>query len=238
VLTGNDHSLHRVWDLPVRIFHWTLLLAFVGAYLTHRLGIEYFKYHLWCGYTVVVLVAFRIVWGVVGPQYARFTDFLHHPVTAIRYGWDWLRGREQPFAGHNPLGGLMVVALLIALFVQASTGLVANDEILNTGPLYGYVSAERSLAFTSLHRQLFYWILAAVILHVLAVVAHLVFKGENLIKAMITGRKHVHGLARSNAEIDSSRTGLAVVIAALLTVLLSWLIAHAPTVTGPFDSSF
>src|SRR5690242_8726335 len=118
----------RVWDLPVRIFHWLLVFAVLGAYATHRLGIEYFKYHLWFGYSVMVLVVFRIVWGLVGTRHARFRNFVRGPAVTVRYGWAVLRGKDARHVGHNPLGALMVVALLLSLLVQALTGLVANDE--------------------------------------------------------------------------------------------------------------
>ncbi len=139
-----------VWDLPIRIFHWTLLLAIIGAFVTNKLGVTYFRYHLWCGYTVLVLVAFRLVWGLIGTRHARFWNFVRGPIATARYTRDLLGGRELRYAGHNPLGALMVIALLGAIFVQAATGLFGNDEIFNVGPLYGYVTNELSLQLTSI----------------------------------------------------------------------------------------
>lgn len=225
-----QQEARRVWDFPVRVFHWSLVIAFAGAYITHRLGIEYFKYHVWCGYAVIVLVSFRIIWGLVGTRHARFWNFIRGPVTTSRYTLATLRGKsQQRYAGHNPLGALMVVALLASLAVQALAGLFANDEIFNLGPLYAYVSAQRSIELTSLHRQLFYWILAAVALHVLAVIAHRVFKKEKLVKAMILGHKPAE-LVKPEDEIKSSRTLLAVVIIVLIASALTWIIKHAPVV--------
>jgi len=187
---SNLETERKVWDLPVRLFHWSLVLAVAGAWITHELGISYFVYHLWCGYAVLVLVSFRIIWGVVGTRHARFWNFVRNPLATAGYGLDLLRGRkEQPYPGHNPLGAWMVLLLLGALFTQAVLGLFGNDEILNFGPLYGYVTNDRSLEMTSLHRQLFNWILAAVGLHIAAVIYHRVAHGENLIRAMFTGRK-------------------------------------------------
>jgi cytochrome b len=217
----------RVWDFPVRVFHWSLVLAFVGAYITHRAGIEYFKYHVWCGYAVIVLLSFRIIWGLVGTRHARFWNFIRGPVTTGRYTVAVLRGKEKHYAGHNPLGALMVVALLASLSVQALAGLFANDEIFNLGPLYAYVSAQRSLELTSLHRQLFYWILAAVVLHVVAVIAHRIFKKEKLVKAMIVGRKPAEFVKPAD-EIKSSRIWLAAVIVVVVASTLAWIIKHAP----------
>ena len=220
-------ATRKVWDLPVRLFHWTLVLAFVGAYVSNRAGIEYFNVHLWCGYTVIVLVSFRIVWGLVGTRHARFWNFVRGPVKTWRYTLDSLRHREAHTPGHNPLGALMVIALLGSLLVQSVFGLFTNDEIFNTGPLYGYVSDALSLKLTSLHRQLFYWIAAAVGLHIVAVLAHVLLKKDKLIRAMITGRKPAAQVKASD-EIRSSRWWLALGIVAVLSLLLVWVVQHAP----------
>ncbi len=216
-----DAEKTLVWDLPVRIFHWALVLAFAGAFATDWLGVTYFKYHVWCGYAVIVLVGFRLLWGVIGTRHARFFSFLRGP-KAI---WDYLRGRYQSGAGHNPLGALMVVALLVGLLVQATTGLFGNDEIFNVGPLYGYISNELSLTLTSLHRKLFYWIAGAIGLHILAVIGYRIFKGEKLASAMITGRKE--NVSRDEG-IVSSRLYLALAIVVIVASLLAWLIVTAP----------
>lgn len=220
-------ATRRVWDLPVRIFHWALVLAIIGSYVSNRAGIEYFQYHLWFGYAVVVMVSFRIVWGIVGTYHARFWNFIRGPVTTIRYLFATLRGTETRYAGHNPLGALMVIVLLAGLLTQGIAGLFANDEILNFGPLYGYVSDELSLTLTSLHRQLFYWIMGAVLLHVIAVIMHRVLKKEDLIKPMFSGRKPVDHV-RPGEEIASSRIPLALLIVLVIVGVLYWYVTHAP----------
>jgi len=217
----------RVWDLPVRVFHWTLVLAIIGAFISNQAGIEYFTYHLWCGYTVVVLVSFRILWGVVGTYHARFWNFVRGPIHTMRYGMDALRGKDAHYTGHNPLGALMVLLLLTTLLVQGVTGLFGNDEIINFGPLYGYISNDLSLKLTSLHRNLFNWIMGAVALHILAVVAHRVYKKENLVRAMFTGRKPAAQVS-SVVEIRSSRIWLALILLAAVSGALAWLVMHAP----------
>lgn len=224
----------QVWDLPLRLFHWTLVAAFVGAYVTNRMGVNYFKYHVWFGYTVIVLVVFRIVWGVVGTHHARFANFVRGPLTSLRYTWKFLRGVEQPHAGHNPLGAWMVLLLLGALFVQAFTGLFGDDQIMNLGPLYGYVSAETSSIFTSLHRQLFYWIAGAAAVHVLAVVAHLVFKKDNLALAMITGRKPAYRVSQAES-ISASLVWRAVLLLGVLVAVLTWVVMNAPPPVANFS---
>jgi cytochrome b len=222
-----DAQEHLVWDLPVRIFHWTLVAAIAAAYVTNRLGVSYFKYHVWCGYLVIVLVSFRLIWGLIGTRHALFRNFVRGPGETLSYGWRLLLGKPRRFAGHNPLGAWMVVVFLAALGAQSVTGLFGNDEIFNFGPLYGYVSKSVSLALTSLHKKLFYWILAAIAAHVVAVVAHNVLWREKLIHAMITGRKA--GTELSSAEaIKSSRTWLALIVVAALGGGLAYIVTHAP----------
>jgi cytochrome b len=221
---GESAPSRRVWDLPVRIVHWLLVLGIAGSYATHKLGVEYFRYHLWSGYLVVVLAAFRILWGFVGTRYARFASFLRGPRATLAY----LRGEGPPATpGHNPLGAWMVVFLLAALLAQGVTGLVANDEIFNTGPLYGYVNDGTSLALTSWHRRLFDWILVAVALHVLAVLGHRVVAGHDLVGPMFSGRKHASLVAEHEA-ISSSRLWLALVLLVSIVGLMGYFVVRAP----------
>lgn len=221
----------KVWDLPVRIFHWSLVLLFIAAYVTNALGPSYFQYHLWTGYAVIVLVTFRIIWGIVGTYHARFINFVRNPITTAKYALATLKNKEPHYTGHNPLGAIMVVLLLLTILIQAITGLFANDEIFNLGPLYAYISDELSLKLTSLHRQLFYWILGAILLHIIAILIHLFFKKENLIKAMFTGKKSANAL-EGGKSISSSRVLLAVIIVIALATLLTWIIVHAPEVVS------
>ena len=225
-MAGADES-RRVWDLPVRIVHWLLVAALVGAYATHQAGVAYFEYHAWCGYTVVVLSAFRILWGFFGTRHARFTSFVRGPVATGRYLADLARGRHPAHAGHNPLGAWMVVFLLAALFAQGVTGLFSNDEIFNTGPLYGFVSDDTSLVLTSWHRRIFDWILVAVLVHVAAVLAHRVLARQDLIGPMFTGRKPA-GDVGDHEAITSSRLWLAVLLLAVVAGSVGWLVTHAP----------
>jgi len=220
-------NTRRVWDLPVRIVHWLLVFGIAGSYATHKAGVAYFTYHLWFGYLVVVLASFRIVWGFVGTRHARFRNFLRGPRKTIAYLRALARGEPQAHAGHNPLGAWMVVLLLLGLLAQGITGLFANDEIFNTGPLYGYVGDALSLALTSWHRRLFDWILVAVALHVLAVLAHLLIKKEDLIRPMFSGHKPAGAIADHQA-IGSSRLWIAALVFSALLATLTWFVTHAP----------
>ena len=217
----------KVWDLPIRLFHWILVGAFVGAFVTNRLGVSYFKYHVWCGYAVIVLVAFRVIWGLVGTRHAKFAHFIKGPLEILRYARDLSRGHASRFAGHNPLGALMVVALLLALGAQASFGLFSNDEIFNVGPLYGYVGKDLGLQLTSLHRKLFYWIAMAVAVHIAAVIFYAIVKREALIRAMITGGKPSHVVGPGDT-IASSRSLRALLILVAISGAFALLLHFAP----------
>lgn len=217
----------KVWDLPLRLFHWSLVILFIAAYATNALGTNYFTYHLWSGYAIIVLVSFRILWGLVGTYHARFFNFVRNPIATAKYALSVLKRKDKHYAGHNPLGAVMVVVLLATILTQAVSGLFGNDEIFNLGPLYGYVSNELSLQLTSLHRKLFYWILGAVVVHILAVLVHVFFKRENIIKAMFTGKKTARDFI-DKKSINSSRTWLAGAIVILLSLALAWVIYSAP----------
>jgi len=202
-------------------------VSFTVSYLTHRLVAPQFRYHRWFGYTTLILVTVRILWGVVGTRHARFTSFVHGPAPAVRYLVD-LAGRRAPdYAGHNPAGGWMVLVLLSLLAAQALTGLFANDDIMNTGPLYGYVLDSTSDQLASWHRRLFVALLIAIALHVAAIVAHRVVGRINLVRPMLTGYKSAAGTAPSDA-ISSSRFWLWLVLTAAVAAALAWIIARAP----------
>ena len=233
VETPQEVRHRQVWDLPVRLFHWALVAAIIFAFVTNRLGVAYFKYHVWSGYTVIVLVSFRILWGFVGTRHAKFWQFVRGPAATLRYTFGLLRGNSTLYAGHNPLGAYMVVMLLTALGAQAISGLFGDDDIFNTGPLAGYVDKGLSHQLTSLHRHLFYWIAAATAIHILAVIAHHIVKRENLTLAMITGLKP-HDSVPNGEIIHSSRTWLAALLVVALAGALWWIVAHAPMDDGPF----
>ena len=223
-----EQGARKVWDLPVRVMHWGLVLAVGGAWLTRELEGDWFAWHVRCGYAVLLLAATRIVWGFVGTRHARFADFVRGPRAILRYLREGTGEVGQRIAGHNPLGALMVLALLLMLLTQATLGLFANDKIMSTGPLFGYVTGETSDRLTSLHEKLFDVIVAAIAVHVAAALFYLWVRRENLILPMITGRKPGDLLPPGASDIGSSRTLLAVGIAAALGALLWWVVKNAP----------
>lgn len=175
-----------VWDLPTRIFHWSLVAAVAVAIVTGEIGGDWMALHGKAGLSIVGLVTFRLVWGLVGATHARFVNFAPTPSSLRAY----LRGRWDGH-GHNPLGALSVYALLALLAAQAGTGLFGFDEISFSGPLAALVEEATSLRLTGWHRQLAYLLFALLALHVLAIVAYLVLKKDNLVKPMVTGWKEV-----------------------------------------------
>lgn len=181
----------RVWDLPIRLFHWALVILMVVSYFTAGASGEWMKLHFWSGYAILTLVLFRIAWGFVGSTTARFTDFVKGPSAAIAHLRDLLgRGRPRE-AGHNPVGGAMVVALLLAVLLQVFAGFFSadTDTGMVNGPLALVVAdkwVERATAFHKFWISVLLWMVA---LHVLAAIVYLVWKRQNLIGAMVTGRK-------------------------------------------------
>ena len=211
----------------MRLVHWLIVLAVAGSWATHYAGVEWFAWHRRLGYTVLVLVAFRIVWGFVGTRHARFGHFVRGPRAIL----DYLRGRTAVApVGHNPVGALGVVALLGVLFVQAATGLVANDEIMNAGPFYGWIDPALSNRLTTLHRQSSDVLLALIGLHVLAVAWHVLGRRRPLLQAMLTGRKSAAEVPAEQA-IAGSRSALALAIVAVLALALAIAVRSAPEAT-------
>ena len=227
-VTPSDSSTNAtalVWDWPLRVFHWSLVLAVAGSFATHYAGIEWFDWHRRCGYVAVVLIGFRLAWGFVGPRYSRFTSFVRGPGAMIEH----LRGRQPyPIAGHNPVGAASVLAFLGSLALQAGTGLFANDEIANAGPFYGWVTHETSKRLTALHDLNSSLLLALIVAHLVAIAWYDGRRRLGLVRAFWTGRK------AGAPGIRSSRGGLALLIVVALIVALALAIRAAPEASVSF----
>ena len=210
----------KVWDLPTRLFHWILVgLMIVQWWTAENSGTM--DYHVWGGYTVLVLVLFRLIWGFVGSETARFGDFVCGPGAALAYVKALLRGETPLYRGHNPMGGWSIVLMLVLLLVQVGTGLFANDDILIEGPLYSWVSKDTSDWLTSIHRFNFNLLLAVIAIHVAAVLFYLLVKRENLIHPMLSGRKRLPPeLAGRVPRLVSPWRGLVALVAVGLSVWL------------------
>jgi len=174
----------RLWDLPIRLFHWSLALLVLAAFVTAKVGGPWMAWHGRAGVAIAGLIAFRLVWGLVGSTHARFASFAPTPSRLRAY----VTGKWQGI-GHNPLGALSVFGLLALLAVQVGTGLVGNDDIDFNGPLFDLVTKERSDSLTGLHHQLSNVLLVLIGLHVAAILFYALVKRTNLVKPMLTGWK-------------------------------------------------
>ena len=216
----------KVWDPPVRLFHWSLVALLIGAIVSVKIGGSATQWHVRFGYAILALVLFRIVWGLVGTRTARFASFVHGPGAVIEYARSMFNGRHQTHVGHNPLGGWMIVLMLLALLAQAGLGLFSNDDIATDGPLVRLVTKEASDAITSWHRRGAWLLIGLAGLHIGAVVFYLIAFKENLVRPMVTGRKLLHA-HHSGAGNDGERTLLAVVVLAVCAAGV-WLVVSRP----------
>ena len=176
-------SPHKVWDGFIRLYHASQIILLGLLWYSAEQGD--FDRHFQYGYALIALVIARIIWGVIGSQTARFSQLaLHH-----RKVKDYLtaKTKNHDYVSHNPLASYMVIALLLSLGLQLTTGLFSTDEVLYEGPLYSLVDEELALWFTSIHKQNFDWLLILIAVHVVAAIWHLI-KGENIIKTIFTGR--------------------------------------------------
>ncbi|MBU2135842.1 MAG: cytochrome b/b6 domain-containing protein [Alphaproteobacteria bacterium] len=207
----------RVWDLPTRLVHWALAVLVVVAWLT---GGEQMNIHRYAGYGILGLVVFRLYWGVAGGSTARFSQFVKGPGAVLAYVRGW-RGAPASF-GHNPLGALSVLLLVLLLISQLGLGLFAVDvDGLESGPLARFVDFETGRKAADLHELNFRLLQAAVALHLVAIAAYAVFKRRNLVKPMVTGQDATPGLEGELRPAPLWRLALGVAIAVLVVVLIA-----------------
>lgn len=201
----------RAWDLPTRIFHWVLAFFVVALLVTAKIGGSAMKWHFLLGYGVLTLLFFRLVWGVVGGHWSRFSSFHFAPDKLSRY----LRGHtdHSVLVGHNPLGSFSVLAMLLFLLLQVATGLFSDDEIAASGPFTALVSNALVSQATYYHKEIGQFILISLIsVHIIAIFVYLLHKRQNLISPMLLGDKQVQH------STLSSRDDLKTRLAALLIV--------------------
>lgn len=185
-----QHHPTPVWDLFTRVFHWLLVAALAVAWWTGNQGdFDLMEWHMIAGYTVLGLILFRVIWGVIGSHYSRFGQLSYSPITTLTYLRQLLSNRAPTYTGHNPLGSWMVYLLLALSVTQAGLGLFSSDDIFIEGPLARSVDSETVRLMTYWHKTLVDYFLLAVGLHLLGVVYHQFIKGEPLIQAMLHGRK-------------------------------------------------
>ena len=203
-----------LWDLPTRIFHWTLVAAVAGSVATGLIGGGLMEWHGRLGFLVAALLGFRLVWGIAGATHSRFLSFLPWPGSVI----DYLKGRWQG-VGHNPLGAFSVFGMLAVLGFQIGSGLFANDDIAFKGPYNILVGSNWESLATSLHKDNAWLIGLLVAMHLSAIAFYRFVKKDNLVKPMIDGRKEVP------ESVPDPRPGrpVALVVALVFAAAVGWL---------------
>ncbi|MFO8025020.1 cytochrome b/b6 domain-containing protein [Thiohalophilus sp.] len=188
----NTEKEVRVWDVFVRFFHWALVLSFMLAYLSSE--DEWLAVHTFAGYSILLLIGLRLIWGLVGTRHARFRDFVKHPVEIKQYLKEVFLLRPKRYLGHNPAGGAMIVLMLIALLVTTLSGLATYAVEEGAGPLAGWIaheSASREVV-EDVHEFFANFTLLLVVFHVAGVLLESLLHRENLVRAMFTGKKSLH----------------------------------------------
>ncbi len=223
-----------MWDLPLRLFHWLFALSIVASYVTAKLGFDWMQYHFYLGYFMIGLLVFRVIWGFIGPRHARFSSFLQTPSGTWAYAQHLFDRHSTPSVGHNPVGGLMVILMLLLLVVQVSTGLFSTDAVIWTGPYYPSVKQATASLLSTIHSVNVNLILGAVGLHILAIIYYRVFKKQSLVSPMFTGYKPANLVPPQHA-IGSSQLLKAIIVCAVAACFVYVLLANAPPAS---DNSF
>lgn len=179
----------RVWDMPVRLFHWLVVLLVTAAYVTLKLN--WMDWHVRVGEALLALLIARLLWGCFGSETARFRSFMASPAAALHHLRHLLRREPDVQVGHNAAGGWMVLLLLTLLLLETLSGLYLNNDIANEGPWSQVVPAWLANAIAALHGLVWDALLAAVALHVLVIALYAVAKGHNLLRPMLTGDKRL-----------------------------------------------
>ncbi len=226
-----------VWDLPLRLFHWLLVLSIAASWFTAEnseeyldlgRGYTYIEIHFWLGYWTLGLIAFRIIWGVIGPRHARFANFIAGPKRFFAYAGGFFKRNSTPFAGHNPMGAVVVVLMLLMVGAQAVTGLflIDNTEIWSA-PYHSSVDAETSSKLMSFHDFNFDMLIWVIGLHVFAILFYAVYKRQKLVGPMVTGRKSAEVVPQQEA-ISSSQLWKALIVALVCAGGVYVLLKQAP----------
>ncbi|MDO6428526.1 cytochrome b/b6 domain-containing protein [Thalassotalea sp. 1_MG-2023] len=212
---------YLIWDLPIRLFHWLLVGTLLALWYTSENGL--IENHIKCGYFALSLIVFRIVWGIVGTRHARFIAFFPTPSRLKKF---LLEKREPP--GHNPLGALMIILMLVLIGLQATSGLFIDDDVFSSGPYYGVLSSELEKIMNTIHHNGFDFILIASALHIVAIAYYRVVKKKDLIKPMLTGKKSQKDV-NENDGIPHSKIITFIVTAAAVGFFIYWLVVlNAP----------
>lgn len=210
-----------VWDLPTRICHWLLAVSIVYSWYCIEI-VEDMEQHFWSGYTILTLILFRLIWGFIGSRYARFSSFLFPKEEIVSYAKS-IKSRtiNKHYLGHNPIGSLSALAMMLAILLQASTGLFNSDDYY-FGPLSGLIDKKLTAYLSSIHQLNFDLLKLLIATHIIAILYYKFYKKENLSKAMITGKKTALATDEGNkpVAISGSKLILALLVLALCAAIV------------------
>jgi len=216
-------ATQKVWDLPTRLVHWLFLACVTFSWWS--VENKQLEWHVWSGLTLLGLLVFRIYWGFAGPETARFSHFVKGPAAVVGYLGKLFKPNYRAAFGHNPLGALSVIALLLALVTQVGLGLFATDtDYLYSGPLNHLVDGDTADELTDWHEDFFNVLLALIGLHLAAIAFYLVAKRINLIGPMLTGRRraeNVEGPASGIAPVSLWRLLIGILLAVGVVFLVT-----------------
>ncbi len=203
----------RIWDVPTRLFHWVLVLLIAGSYVTIKTNM--LALHILSGEAILALVLWRLVWGLVGSETARFSHFIKSPIAAIQHLLHFPRREPDTQIGHNEAGGWMVLGILALLLAQIGTGLFGkNEEDFVEGPLSKLIAGPLSEKLMGFHLVIFNAIEIVVLLHVIAIIAYALVKRHDLVRPMFTGKKRLPAATLSPRMASSALAGAVLVVAA------------------------
>ena len=220
----------RVWDLPIRLFHWLLVLCIAGSLISVNLGGNAIEWHAYFGYSILTLLIFRFIWGFIGSKHARFSSFMPTRAAIVAY----LQGKSPRILGHNPIGALSVFALLFVLSVQVFTGLFVDDEVAFQGPLAKYAPNYVISFLSEIHEGNQVVIYTLIAIHISAIWFYKKYKGENLVKPMFTGDKEIDPSEEANylasdlgqpSKDGMLQRALALVVLSAIAVVVGYLIS-------------
>ena len=228
----SDKQTRLVWDWPLRLFHWVLAVTVIGAWLSGQFGgFDWQDAHSYFGFTALGLLIFRVVWGFVGPRHARFSALVPKPRGLAQELRDLPRGGGSESAGHSSLASLAVMAMLLAVLVQAVSGLFMTDDVFFEGPWRAMVESDTAKIFEEAHHTASTIIAVLVGLHIFAIAYYRFRKGRRLVGPMIHGRKSASVVDEQDA-IPGSRSVAAVVIIGAVAALTWFLIFELPGMVG------
>jgi cytochrome b len=209
-----------VWDLPLRLFHWLLVASLFAQWLTAEVLDNATQWHAYIGYFTLGLIVFRLIWGVVGTRYSKFTSFMGSPKAILNYSKSLFSGKYQAHVGHNPLGGLLLPVVLILVGLQAVSGLFVTDDIIFNGPYYASVEEQIQEIMQTIHHSVFDWLLYLIGLHLLAILFYKLKLKQSLVKPMIDGKKHVE----KQQGVAHSHLLRALILVAIVSAFIIWLV--------------